>query len=150
MKYKIKVNIVGGAIFIILSMILWYLIPSQIPINADGIITSRSFPRLIVLLMFFSSLFIFVSDIVKLIAKRPVNEVEVNLKEEGRAAAVCALLVVYAVLLNKVGFMVASIIYCYSMLVFFKCKNWKYYIVVTIICIIITYIFKNILLVQLP
>lgn len=83
MKYKIKVNIVGGAIFIILSLILWFLIPSQIPINNDGIITSRSFPRLIVLIMFFSSLFIFVSDILKMISKRPVNEVEVNIKEEG-------------------------------------------------------------------
>ncbi len=150
MKYKIKVNIVGGAIFIILSMILWYLIPSQIPINSDGIITSRSFPRLIVLLMFFSSLFIFVSDIIKLISKRPVNEVEVNLKEEGRAAVVCVLLVAYAFLLNKIGFMIASIVYCYSMLIFFKCKNWKYYIIVTIICMAVTYIFKNILLVQLP
>ncbi|MCF2625046.1 tripartite tricarboxylate transporter TctB family protein [Fusobacterium perfoetens] len=150
MKYKIKVNIVGGAIFIILSMILWYLIPSQIPINSDGIITSRSFPRLIVLLMFFSSLFIFVSDIIKLISKRPVSEVEVNLKEEGRAAVVCVLLVAYAFLLNKIGFMIASIVYCYSMLIFFKCKNWKYYIIVTIICMAVTYIFKNILLVQLP
>ena len=150
MKYKIKVNIVGGAIFIILSMILWYLIPSQIPINSDGIITSRSFPRLIVLIMFFSSLFIFVSDIIKLISKRPVNEVEVNLKEEGRAAVVCVLLVAYAFLLNKIGFMIASIVYCYSMLIFFKCKNWKYYIIVTIICMAVTYIFKNILLVQLP
>ena len=83
MKYKIKVNIVGGAIFLILSMILWYLIPSQIPINGDAVITSRSFPKLIVLLMFFSSLFIFVSDILKMISKRPVNEVEVNIKEEG-------------------------------------------------------------------
>ena len=150
MKYKIKVNIVGGAIFIILSMILWYLIPSQIPINSDGIITSRSFPRLIVLLMFFSSLFIFVSDIIKLISKHPVNEVEVNLKEEGRATVVCVLLIAYAFLLNKIGFMIASIAYCYSMLMFFKCKNWKYYIIVTIICMAVTYIFKNILLVQLP
>ena len=79
MKYKIKVNIVGGAIFIILSLILWFLIPSQIPIINDGIISSRSFPRLIVLIMFFSSLFIFVSDILKMISKRPVNEVEVNI-----------------------------------------------------------------------
>ena len=150
MKYKIKVNIVGGAIFIILSLILWFLIPSQIPINNDGIITSRSFPRLIVLIMFFSSLFIFVSDIIKLVSKRPVNEVEVNLKEEGRAAVVCVLLVAYAFLLNKIGFMIASIVYCYSMLIFFKCKNWKYYIIVTIICMAVTYIFKNILLVQLP
>ena len=69
MKYKIKVNIVGGAIFLILSMILWYLIPSQIPINGDAVITSRSFPKLIVLLMFFSSLFIFVSDIIKVMRK---------------------------------------------------------------------------------
>ncbi|WP_300356901.1 tripartite tricarboxylate transporter TctB family protein [Fusobacterium sp.] len=150
MKYKIKVNIVGGAIFIILSMILWFLIPSQIPITSDGVITSRSFPRLIVLLMFFSSLFIFVSDVIKLISKRPVNEVEVCLKEEGKAAIVCVLLVAYAFLLDKIGFMIASIVYCYSMLLFFKCKNWKYYAIVTIICVAVTYIFKNILLVQLP
>ena len=150
MKYKIKVNIVGGAIFIILSLILWFLIPSQIPINTDGIITSRSFPRLIVLMMFFSSLFIFVSDILKLISKRPVNEVEVNLKEEGKAAVVCLLLVLYAFLLNKIGFMIASIVYCYLMLLFFKCRNWKYYTTVTVICVVVTYIFKNILLVQLP
>ena len=52
MKYKIKINIIGGAIFLILSVILWYLIPSQIPVNSNGIITSRSFPRLIVLMMF--------------------------------------------------------------------------------------------------
>ncbi len=150
MKYKIKVNIVGGAIFIILSMTLWFLIPSQIPITSDGVITSRSFPRLIVLLMFFSSLFIFVSDIVKLISKRPVNEVKVCLKEEGKAVVVCVLLVAYAFLFDKIGFMVASIVYCYSMLLFFKCKNWKYYAIVTIICVAVTYIFKNILLVQLP
>lgn len=150
MKYKIKVNIVGGAIFLILSMILWYLIPSQIPINGDAVITSRSFPKLIVLLMFFSSLFIFVSDILKMISKRPVNEVEVNIKEEGKAAVVCVLLVLYAFLLDKIGFMIASIIYCYLMLLFFKCKNWKYYLIVTIICVAVTYIFKNILLVQLP
>ena len=92
MKYKIKVNIVGGAIFLILSMILWYLIPSQIPINGDAVITSRSFPKLIVLLMFFSSLFIFVSDdFIKIMRKRPVQEVEVKLKEEGRAVVVCVL-----------------------------------------------------------
>ena len=150
MKYKIKVNIVGGAIFLILSLILWFLIPSQIPVSGNSIITSRSFPKLIVLLMFFSSLFIFISDMMKLISKRSVAEVEVNLKEEGRAVAVCVLLVLYAFLLNKIGFMFASIAYCYSMLGFFKCKNWKYYVIVTIVCVVVTYIFKNILLVQLP
>lgn len=150
MKYKIKVNIIGGAIFLALSLILWFLIPSQIPIKTDGIITSRSFPRLIVLLMFFSSLFILVSDIFKLISKRPVTEVEVNLKEEGKACVVCFLLIAYAFLLDKIGFMFSSIAYCYSMLLFFKCKNWKYYIIVTVICVAVTYIFKNILLVQLP
>ena len=150
MKYKIKVNIVGGAIFLILSMILWYLIPSQIPTNGDAVITSRSFPKLIVLLMFFSSLFIFVSDLIKVMRKQPVQEVEVKLAEEGRAVIVCLLLIAYAFLLNIIGFMFASIIYCYSMLAFFKSKNWKYYLIVTVICVAVTYIFKNILLVQLP
>lgn len=150
MKYKIKVNLIGGAIFLALSIILWLLIPSQIPVNTDSVITSRSFPKLIVALMFFSSLFIFVSDIIKLIMKKPVQEVEITLKEEGRAIVVCLLLVAYAFLLNKIGFMFASILYCYAMLAFFKSKNWKYYVIVTIICVAVTSIFKNILLVQLP
>ncbi|WP_300362286.1 tripartite tricarboxylate transporter TctB family protein [Fusobacterium sp.] len=150
MKYKIKVNIVGGAIFLILSTILWLLIPSQIPLNSDAVITSRSFPKLIVALMFISSLFIFVADLIKLVKKLPVQEVEVNLNEEGRAVVVCILLIAYAFLLDKIGFMFSSILYCYSMLTFFKCKNWKYYMIVTIICVAVTYIFKNILLVQLP
>lgn len=150
MNYKIKVNVVGGIIFLILAMILWYLIPSQIPVTTDAVITSRSFPKLIVVVMFFSSLFILVNDLIKIARKLPVQEVEVNLKEEGRAVITCVLLILYAVLLNIIGFLFASIVYCCAMLAFFKCKNWKYYLTVIIICTLVTYIFKNILLVQLP
>ena len=91
MNYKIKINVVGGIIFLILAMILWYLIPSQIPVTADAVITSRSFPKLIVVVMFFSSLFILVNDLIKIARKLPVQEVEVNLKEEGRAVITCVL-----------------------------------------------------------
>ena len=150
MNYKIKINVVGGIIFLILAMILWYLIPSQIPVTTDAVITSRSFPKLIVVVMFFSSLFILVNDLIKIARKLPVQEVEVNLKEEGRAVITCVLLILYAVLLNIIGFLFASIAYCCAMLAFFKCKNWKYYLIVTVICVAVTYIFKNILLVQLP
>lgn len=150
MNYKIKINVVGGIIFLILAMILWYLIPSQIPVTTDAVITSRSFPKLIVVVMFFSSLFILVNDLIKIARKLPVQEVEVNLKEEGRAVITCVLLILYAVLLNIIGLLFASIAYCCAMLAFFKCKNWKYYLTVIIICTLVTYIFKNILLVQLP
>ena len=150
MNYKIKINVVGGIIFLILAMILWYLIPSQIPVTTDAVITSRSFPKLIEVVMIFSRLLILVNDLIKIARKLPVQEVEVNLKEEGRAVITCVLLILYAVLLNIIGFLFASIAYCCAMLAFFKCKNWKYYLTVIIICTLVTYIFKNILLVQLP
>ena len=49
---KLKANLLGGSIFLILSIILWLLIPNQIPVSGNAIITSQTFPRLIVILMF--------------------------------------------------------------------------------------------------
>lgn len=147
---KLKVNLLGGSIFLILSIILWLLIPSQIPISGNAIITSQTFPRLIVILMFLGSLVLLLGDIIKLLNKKPVLEVKLNLKEEGKAVITCMMLVAYAFLMDKIGFMFASILYCCSMLAFFKSKNIKYYISVVIVCIAVTYIFKHILLVQLP
>lgn len=37
---KLKANLLGGSIFLILSIILWLLIPNQIPVSGNAIITS--------------------------------------------------------------------------------------------------------------
>ena len=150
MKYKIKVNLIGGMIFAIVALILWFYIPSQIPDDGNSIITSRTFPKIIVIIMFLSSCFVFFSDVIRLLLKKKVNEVEITMAEEGRALLVCILLVIYVFLFVRIGFLFSSIAFCYGMLVFFKCKNWKYYIILTILPIIITYIFKYLLMVQLP
>lgn len=147
---RLKVNLLGGGIFLILSIVLWLLIPTQIPISGNAIITSQTFPRLIVILMFLGSVVLLLGDIIKLINKKPVLEVNINPKEEVKAIIVCFMLIAYAFLLNKIGFLLSSILYCCSMLAFFKSRNIKYYISVIVVCIAVTYIFKHILLVQLP
>lgn len=82
---KLKANLLGGSIFLILSIILWLLIPNQIPVSGNAIITSQTFPRLIVILMFLGSMVLLLGDIIKLVNKKPVLEVRINPKEEIRA-----------------------------------------------------------------
>ena len=147
---KLKANLLGGSIFLILSIILWLLIPNQISVSGNAIITSQTFPRLIVILMFLGSMVLLLGDIIKLVNKKPVLEVRINPKEEIRAIIACFMLIAYAFLLSKIGFLFSSVLYCCSMLIFFKSRNIKYYISVIIVCIAVTYIFKYILLVQLP
>lgn len=86
---KLKANLLGGSIFLILSIILWLLIPNQIPVSGNAIITSQTFPRLIVILMFLGSMVLLLGDIIKLVNKKPVLEVRINPKEEIRAIIVC-------------------------------------------------------------
>ncbi|WP_101474460.1 tripartite tricarboxylate transporter TctB family protein [Fusobacterium sp.] len=150
MKYKIKVNLVGGFIFLIVSIVLWYCIPFQIPEDKTSMITSRTFPELIIIIMFLSSCILFFSDVIKLLRKKKVAEIEIDLNEEGRAVIICLLLIAYVFLFTRIGFLFSSILFSYGMLIFFRCKNWKYYVTLTILPIIITYIFKYLLMVQLP
>ena len=86
---KLKANLLGGSIFLILSIILWLLIPNQIPVSGNAIITSQTFPRLIVILMFLGSMVLLLGDIIKLVNKKPVLEVRINPKEEIRAIIAC-------------------------------------------------------------
>ena len=108
---KLKANLLGGSIFLILSIILWLLIPNQIPVSGNAIITSQTFPRLIVILMFLGSMVLLLGDIIKLVNKKPVLEVRINPKEEIRAIIACFMLIAYAFLLSKIGFLFSSVLY---------------------------------------
>lgn len=72
---KLKANLLGGSIFLILSIILWLLIPNQIPVSGNAIITSQTFPRLIVILMFLGSMVLLLGDIIKLVNKKSTNHI---------------------------------------------------------------------------
>lgn len=150
MKIKIKQNLIGSILFLIISTVIWSLIPYQIKANPGNLINSQTFPRVIIGLMWICSLYLFVVEIVKIIKKQPVREIEICIKEESRSLVVIGMLVGYWLMLYWLTFMASSIIFATVMLLFFKNKNWKHYAVVISTIVVITVLFQNVLHVKLP
>lgn len=150
MKIKIKQDLVGAITFLILGLVIWFLIPSQIKLTNQDMINSQTFPRLIIGLMIICSAYLVVIEVIKIIKKQPVKEAIIDLKQEGKSILMILMLVIYWVMLHWLPFMITSLIFAGGMLLFFKCKNWKYYAIVGTTIIAITVMFQNVLSVKLP
>ena len=150
MKIKFKQDLVGGIVFLIVSLIIWFMMPSQIKINTTDTINSQSFPRVIIGLMMICSIYLIIVQVVKMIRKAPVKEVEIDFRQEGKCILMIGMIAGYWIMLHFLTFMAASLIFSGLILVFFKCKNWKYYGIVFTSIIVITLVFQNLLGVKLP
>ncbi|MCX3065985.1 tripartite tricarboxylate transporter TctB family protein [Cetobacterium somerae] len=147
---KLKTNLIGGSLFLSISVIIWFLIPSQIILTQNTSINSQTFPRLIVSLSIISSILLILKESIKIIKKEPTEEIEFIFNNEVKVIVMLILLVVYVFLFEYLGFLFSSIIYSFLTLMYYKSKNIKYYISIALVCLIVNYIFKNLLLVQLP
>ncbi|MEG0235094.1 tripartite tricarboxylate transporter TctB family protein [Cetobacterium sp.] len=147
---KLKTDLLGGSLFLFVSIIVWFLIPSQIILTQSTSINSQTFPRLIVGIAIVSSILLILKDVIKIIKKEPVEEVEIILNNEIKVIIMLIILTLYIFLFEYIGFLFSSIIYSFLTLMYYKSKNIKYYIYIALVCFVVNYIFKNLLLVQLP
>ena len=69
MKIKFKQDLVGGIVFLIVSLVIWFMMPSQIKINTTDAINSQSFPRVIIGLMMVCSIYLIIVQVIKIIKK---------------------------------------------------------------------------------
>ncbi|MGV3058951.1 tripartite tricarboxylate transporter TctB family protein [[Pasteurella] aerogenes] len=151
MKISLRQDLVGSFVFLIISILLWILIPSQIILDdTQDSINAQTFPRLVIGLMGFCSLILFIQEVIKLIKKEPSKIIEIDIHTEFNAIVIILLLILYWVLLNWLSFMASSIIFSFLMLIFFHSKNWKYYFIVAFIIIAVSLFFNNVLDVALP
>ncbi|MDH2926693.1 tripartite tricarboxylate transporter TctB family protein [Lonepinella koalarum] len=150
MKIQFRQDLVGSTVFLIVSVVIWYLIPSQIVLTHDEPINSQTFPRLIIGLMGLCSLILLIKELIKWGRKQPVKMVELHFKQESRSAMVLLLLALYWGLMHWVPFAIASIIFSSLMLLSFGCRNWRYYAIVAAVILIISVLFEYVLKVSLP
>lgn len=150
MTLKFRQDLVGALVFLILSAVLWIMLPYQIMIDDDDTITAQTFPRLIIGLMAFCSLILLIKELIKLWRKQPVTMVEIHFHQESRALLIVGLLVLYWAMLHWLPFMVSSIVFACLFMVFLRCRKWHYYVIVSAVIIAISLFFQNLLNVSLP
>lgn len=147
---KLKTNLVGGGLFLSISIIIWFLIPSQIALTQNSSINSQTFPKIIVGISIVSSILLILKELIKIIKKEPTEEIKITFSNEIKVIIMLIFLMIYVFLFEYIGFLFSSIIYSFLTLIYYRSKNIKYYISIALVCLIVNYIFKNLLLVQLP
>jgi hypothetical protein len=74
----------------------------------------------------------------------------INLGEELRILALMGLLILYGIMVNVIGFLIASIAVLEFVLVLLKCRKWHYYAIVALLTAVIYFSFRYGLNVRLP
>ncbi len=149
---KITTNIIGSILFIGLSLFILYVIPEQILASSSVGINAQSFPSWIAILMLISSLLLLIKEVRLQMKGTTTNISSFNfeIKKEVKSLLFVVLIITFAIATPMIGFLFASIGFSVASLAFFKIRNAKYYLFLICCCVLINYVFKNLLLVQLP
>ena len=149
-KMKLYPSLLGPILFIILGVTIMLLMPSQVKIRDDQAITARTFPTFLTMIMMGGAIILLLREGLKVLRKEPIESIELELLTEVKALILMGMLILYAFLMSRIGFMVSSVIYSILMMYYFRVKNWKYYIIVIVAAVLIGIIFRYVLNVRLP
>ena len=70
MKHNLRKDVVPGALFLILGVVLWVLTPSQIRTSETSFFTARTFPYIVLGIIILCSAALLVSGVVRVLAER--------------------------------------------------------------------------------
>lgn len=149
MRVKVHTDLVSGIFFLLFSVALFLVIPSQVKVVTDEVVNSRTFPYILSLIIMAVSLKTVAVEVIKLVKKKEVEKKEFDVKVEAKALFLFSLLIVYVILIQVIGYLVSSLLMVSSFLVFFKTKKWYYYAITLGLTVAIFYIFRIVLNVQL-
>lgn len=149
-KITLPINIVGSILFIVVSIVLLKLVPSQIKVNTTAQVNARTFPLLMLRIVLVFSIILLVKDILFIVTKREIEKREFSLLVEVRFLILLSMLIIFLVLLHFTSFIVSSIIFGVLMLFYFRSKKIINYIIIILAAFLIGYLFQNVLHVRLP
>ena len=146
MKIRYNREIISGAIFVVLSAVLWFLIPVQVQTLEKTPINAQTFPRIAIGGMFLCS----VGLLLEGIFVREKQELYVT-KESFRSNAFKKLLLIaYCFLIGHLGYIVSTILLVLAVMMFYKARKWYYYAIPLGMVGIVYYVFKVLLHISLP
>ena len=149
-KIRLYVDIITPIIFIIFAVAVLLAMPSQIALLSSSSINERSFPTLLMFLIIICGVVLLGKEIFNIVAKKNVNIVETTALVEVKALIILGILVLYWLLMGLIGFIISSILLGLAMLMFFRVKKPSYYIIVSVVAVLIGVFFRYVLNVRLP
>lgn len=154
MKIKYNNEIISGAVFAILAVVLWLLIPSQVDTMETASINAQTFPRIAIGGLFLCSAGLLLQGIFSIPKKEVVLSRETfqspNGRKELKSVVYALMLIAYAVVLTLFGFLIATALLVVAIELFYGARKWYYYAIPLAMVGIVYYVFSVVLHVSLP
>jgi putative tricarboxylic transport membrane protein len=146
---KLTKEIVGATLFLMLSVAIWFLIPSQIEVVVDSKINAQFVPKVITLALIGFSIINFLRTFV---AQRSAagHQSDVKKMDSIRVLLLFGTLAAYSLLLELLGFEITTILAGCAMLAIIGIKKWHYYVISTAFVVLVAFLFRTFFYVQLP
>ncbi len=144
MKLAIRKELTSGISLMVISAMLWFMVPFHIP-DTGGVNNAQLFPRMVIVAMFVLASIMTVSVLIK----KNDEILELDLKKELKIIIFILGLFVYVFLLDKIGFIPSAVLIGFMTLFYYKTSR-KLYIYMTGFIICVYVLFTYALGVQLP
>lgn len=154
MKLKYNAEIISGSIFLLVAVVLWLLIPSQIHTLETSAINAQTVPKIVTGGMGLFSFGLLMQGIFTLPKKVVVITraalVSDNFRKEFKSVFYAIIFLVYLVALTWLGFLISTVLLTIAILLFYGARKWFYYAIPLAMVLVVYFIFKILLKVSLP
>ncbi len=155
MKHNLRKDVVPGALFLILGVVLWVLTPSQIRTSETSFFTARTFPYIVLGIIILCSAALLVSGVVRVLAERRAQRgdthAEAPAEKNVKMLLLVAGLVIACVAAGRfAGLLVAGLLLTAGFLVIYGDKKPLHYVVVLVTVTVFYYLFKLVFGLNLP
>ena len=142
MKVKLNSNMITGVLFLIVSVALHILIPSQIRTYETSAVTAATVPTLLIRGMILCSVILLVQGI---LSKEYTISGAIFTKENLlrlKPVIYIAMLIAYALLLPHIGFIISSLLLANGILLYFGTRKWWFYAIASANVIVAYFAFQ--------
>jgi len=150
LKLKIKINLLGGIISIIISLLVLIIIPLQISGKSFNpskfALNAQYMPKFFAVIIFIMGLLLIFQSLVL----KKEDYCIIVLKDELRVLIYASIICIYVILIPIIGYIISSIIMVVAALLYLKEKKYRYYLYAIIGLLVIYSIFVFGLKVTLP
>ena len=144
MKVKLNSNMITGVLFLIVSVALHILIPSQIRTYETSAVTAATVPTLLIRGMILCSVILLVQGILSKEKTEYTISGAIFTKENLLLKPVIyiAMLIAYALLLPHIGFIISSLLLANGILLYFGTRKWWFYAIASANVIVAYFAFQ--------
>lgn len=129
-EITIPTDLAAAIVFLVAGIVLLLVIPSQVTVGKDEVVSGAAFPTYLCYIMIAGSVLVGAQNIIKMIRKEPVETKTINALVEVKALIIFGILVVFWLICSLTELFVLGALWCaVAFLLFFRCKKKGYYII---------------------